>query len=105
MQIINTSLPQGAKAFEFNQYNGEGDPLLHIDSFLILYSEFHNPDFVLLKLVSLSLKGTMLEWYNSLSNYSIQIFDQLMDESIKIFQANIGNMVTIFTLFIKNKVE
>lgn len=71
---------------------------LHIDSFMTMCSDYHSLDFMLLKLFSRSLKGTSLEWYSYLPNYSIHTFYQLMDFFLKRFQENIGGRVTIIDL-------
>lgn len=86
------------KSLKFDRFDGDGDPNTHIDSFMTMCSDYHNLDFVLLKLFARSLKGTMLEWYNSLSHHSIHTFGQLMDLFLKRFQANIGSKVTISDL-------
>lgn len=76
-------------------FNGEGDPNVLIDSFMTMCSDYHSLDFVLLKIFSRSLKITILEWYSSLTNHSIRIFDQLMNLFLKWFQANIQSKDTI----------
>ncbi|XP_059067466.1 uncharacterized protein LOC131858289 [Cryptomeria japonica] len=93
--ILNTILPTVAKSLKFDRFNGDGDLNVHIDSFMTMCSDYHSLNFVLLKLFLCSLKGTTLEWYSSLPDYSIHNFDQLIDLFLKPFQANIGSKVTI----------
>lgn len=64
--ILKTILPQGDKSLKFDHFNGDGDPNMHINSFMTMCS-----DYVFLKLFLCSLKGTMLEWYSSTPDHSI----------------------------------
>lgn len=98
MQILNVNLPQGFNSLKFDRYNGDGDPYVHIDSFLTLFTGYHSQDHVFLNLFSHSPKWTTLERYSSLPDYPIQTFDQLMDAFLKRFQANIGRKVIIADL-------
>lgn len=50
--ISNTILPTVAESLKFDRFNGDGDPNMHIDSFMTMCSDYHNLDFILLKLFS-----------------------------------------------------
>lgn len=58
--ILNTIPPPTTESLTFDRFNGDGDSSVHIDSFMTMCSDYHNLDFVLLKLLSWSLKGTAL---------------------------------------------
>lgn len=57
LSIFHTILPQGTEALKFDQFNGEGDPNVHIDSFMTMCSDNNSLDAILLKIFSRSLMG------------------------------------------------
>lgn len=83
--ILNTILPPIDESLKFDRVNGDGDPNVNIDYFMTMCSDYHTLEFVLVKLFSWSLKGTILEWYSSLPDHSIHTFDQLVDLFLKWF--------------------
>lgn len=70
--------PQGVELLKFDRYNGEGYLNVHINSFMTIWSDYHNLNFVLVKLFFETFKETTIEWYSSLLDYSIKSFNQLM---------------------------
>ena len=96
--IIHTLIPQQANMPQLENYNGKGDPVHHVKTFQILFSDYAHDHSILAKLFAQTFHDKALQWLCSLTPYSINSFPQLANAFIQQFQNNIGLQVSLIDL-------
>jgi len=75
--IANTSLPAQWEPFTLDRYTGEIDPDEHLKVYITHVALYMSQDAVFCKAFPTTLKGPALEWFTTLSPYSIDNFNVL----------------------------
>ena len=76
-------------------HNGKGDPIHHVKTFQILCSDYAHDHRILAKLFAQNFHDKSLQWFCSLTPYSINSFPQLANTFIQQIQNNILPQVSL----------
>ena len=77
LDIIRNLVPQQANMPCLENYNCKGDPIHHVKIFQILCSDYAHDHRVLAKLFTQTFHAKALQWFCSLTPYSIHSFPEL----------------------------
>ena len=76
-------------------YNAKGDHVHHVKTFQMLCSDYDHDHRISAKLFAQTFHDKDLQWFFSLTPYSINSFPQLSNAFIQQFQNNIGLQVSL----------
>ena len=96
--IVNTPLPTQWEPFTLERYTGEIDSDEHLKVYITHVALYTSHDVIFCKAFPTTLKGTALEWFTTLSPYSINSFDNLSHMFTTHFAGSRSHQTTTISL-------
>jgi len=94
----NTPLPTQWEPFTLDRYTGETDPDEHLKVYITHVALYTSDDVVFCKAFPTTLKGPTLEWFTTLTPYTIDCFDTLSHLFTTHFARNCPHQATPLSL-------